>query len=340
MSNNKAAWITAPKAKPLKVDTGPDAKPGPEEILVKNAAVAVNPVDWKIQDTGFYVKNYPNILGTDVAGEVLEVGSNVTRIKKGDRVIGHCHGLGTGKPEHAGFQLQTICPEILASPIPDSLPYEHAVVLPLAISTAAAGLYQKSHLGLPYPTKDAKPSGKTLLVWGGSSSVGSTAIQLAVASGIDVVSVASKRNIEYVKGLGAKEVFDYNDENCVDDIVEALKKGEFAGVYDSISMPDAFKKWGQVVEKMGGGKAATVLPPPGDLDESIEAAGVWAIAISTDEKEVGDAVWRKYVPDALAEGRLKALPEPLIVGHGLEKVQEGLDRQKQGVSAKKVVITL
>jgi len=49
MSNNKAAWITAPKAKPLKVDTGPDAKPGPDEILVKNAAVAVNPVDWKIQ---------------------------------------------------------------------------------------------------------------------------------------------------------------------------------------------------------------------------------------------------------------------------------------------------
>jgi len=67
---------------------------------------------------------------------------------------------------------------------------------------------------------------------------------------------------------------------------------------------------------------------------------VWAIAISTDEKEVGDAVWRKYVPDALAEGRLKALPEPLVVGQGLEKVQDGLDRQKQGVSAKKVVITL
>lgn len=145
-------------------------------------------------------------------------------------------------------------------------------MLPLAVSTAAAGLYQKSHLGLPYPTKDATPSGKTLLVWGGSGSVGSTAIQLAVASGADVVSVASKHNIEYVKSLGAKEVFDYNDENCVDEIVGALKKGEFAGVYDAISLPDAFKKWGQVVKKMGGGKAATVLPPPGDLDESIQAA--------------------------------------------------------------------
>lgn len=49
MSDNKAAWITAAKAKPLKVDTGPDAKPSPDDILVKNAALAVNPIDWKIQ---------------------------------------------------------------------------------------------------------------------------------------------------------------------------------------------------------------------------------------------------------------------------------------------------
>lgn len=185
----------------------------------------------------------------------------------------HCHGLATGKPEHSAFQLHAICPEILASPIPDSLAYEHAVVLPLAVSTAAAGLYQKTHLGLPYPTKDAKPSGKTLLVWGGSGSVGSTAIQLAVGSGIDVVSVASKRNIEYVKSLGAKEVFDYNEENCVDEIVGALKKGEFVGVFDAIAVPEAFKTWSQVVKKMGGAKAATVLSPSRDLDESIKASG-------------------------------------------------------------------
>jgi len=47
--NNQAAWITASKARPLKVDTAPKVHPGPNEVLIKNHAVAVNPVDWKIQ---------------------------------------------------------------------------------------------------------------------------------------------------------------------------------------------------------------------------------------------------------------------------------------------------
>lgn len=86
-ASNRAAWIMEPKGKPLKVDHAPMPVPGDDEVLVKNHAVAINPVDWKIQDSGFYVQNYPNVLGTDVAGEVIEVGSNVKNVKKGDRVL-------------------------------------------------------------------------------------------------------------------------------------------------------------------------------------------------------------------------------------------------------------
>lgn len=60
---NKAAWLTEAKQKPLKVDHAPMPTPGPDEIVIKNKAVAVNPVDWKIQDSGYFIKDYPNILG-------------------------------------------------------------------------------------------------------------------------------------------------------------------------------------------------------------------------------------------------------------------------------------
>lgn len=54
---------------------------------MKNHAVAVNPVDWKIQDSGAFVKEWPIVVGEDLAGEIVEVGEGVTHLKKGDRVI-------------------------------------------------------------------------------------------------------------------------------------------------------------------------------------------------------------------------------------------------------------
>lgn len=340
---NRAAWIKEAKSKPLQIDTAPMPVPGPDEVVIKNKAVAVNPVDWKIQDSGLFIQNYPNILGTDVAGEVSEVGSNVKNFKKGDRVLGHCIGLGTGKAQNGGFQLFTATPEILTSKIPGPVSFTDAAVLPLAISTAAAGLYQPSYLELPYPTSSSKDSGKVILVWGGSSSVGSTAIQLAIASGVQVITTASKRNHDYCSKLGAKAVIDYNSSSVVDDIVSAIKNtgATFAGIYDSISLPDSFKHCFEVLQKAGGSKKmATVLPPPQDTPKDLQVQGVFAVTIATQHKDVGDAVWNKFVPDALKSGSLKCLPEPLVVGNGLESVQKGFDTQKAGVSAKKVVIEL
>ena len=178
----------------------------------------------------------------------------------------HRHALGraTGDPKHGGFQLYTTAHEITVSPIPDSLPYEKAVVLPLAISTAAAGLYQQDFLALPYPTINTKPTGKSILIWGGASSVGSTAIQLAVGSGLEVISTASKRNLEYVKALGAKHVIDYSEPSVVEDIVKLLEGRKFVGAYDAISSPDTLKATADIVSQLGGGKIATVLAAPAE----------------------------------------------------------------------------
>ena len=63
-------------------------QPGPDEVIVRNRAIAVNTVDWHMQDIGIFVQQWPTILGSDVAGEVHEVGPQVARFKKGDRIVG------------------------------------------------------------------------------------------------------------------------------------------------------------------------------------------------------------------------------------------------------------
>ncbi|GAA5867598.1 hypothetical protein JCM5296_006727 [Sporobolomyces johnsonii] len=339
--SNRAAWIKAPHAK-LTVEEAPMYTPEKGEVLVKVHAVSVQPVDWKIQDYDFFVKSYPFILGTDTAGVVEEVGEGVTHVRKGDRVLGHMLGLGTGNSKHSGFQEYAIVSGTTVAAIPASISFEDAVVLPLALSTAAAGLYQPEFLGLNFPSASAPaPTGKAILVWGAASSVGTVAVQLAKASGYKVVTTASPHNFEYAKSLGADAVFDYRDEKVVDKLVEALQGSEFAGVYDAISENGSVEKSAEVASRVGGKQfVATVLPPPEKLAGEVKAAAVFAVTVATTHAEVGTHLYGTFVPAALENGSLKCKPEPLIVGKGLESVQHGLDVQKKGVSAKKVVITL
>lgn len=181
-------------------------------------------------------------------------------------------GLLSGDSGSAAFQLYSKTVSLLVSPIPDSLSFEQAAVLPLAISTAAAGLYQKTHLALPHPSLDPQPTGQTLLVWGGASSVGATAVQLATASGLKVVATASSRNHEFVRSLGAVAVVDYKAGGVVEELVTAIGEagGTFAGVFDAISEPGSLKLVGAVTDRLGVSPVAVVLPPPGGLTKTIE----------------------------------------------------------------------
>jgi NADPH:quinone reductase-like Zn-dependent oxidoreductase len=146
MPSNQAAWLTAKSARPLEVKPAPYTPPGENKIVVKNGAVAVNLVDWFKQMAGnimFSWIKYPFILGSDLAGEVVEVGKGVTRFQVGDRVLGHAVGMDMRSNESAegAFQEYTVVRANLASPIPSSMPYTNACVLPLCASTAACGLF-------------------------------------------------------------------------------------------------------------------------------------------------------------------------------------------------------
>ena len=307
----------------------------------------------------------PFILGTDAAGEVVEVGPGVTRFKVGDRVVGHTNGSDKeyNSPAHGAFQTYAVLLVNAASPIPSTLSYESAAVLPLGLSTAACGLFQKDQLGLQFPSVSPKPTGKTLLVWGGSTSVGCNAIQLAVAAGYEVITTCSPRNFDYVKKLGASQAFDYNSKSVVSDIIHAFRGKTTAG---ALTMgAGAADHCLDILAKCNGNKFISMAsypvpqpPPKNFVMVTIAAsymsgmANIWvkskARGIRTNfiygstllYNEVGKAIYVDFLPRALAQGTYVAAPDPHVVGKGLEYIQAGYDLQKKGVSAKKVVVSL
>ena len=338
--SNSAAWLTSEKATPLKVETAPYQPPSSDELVIRPHALAINPVDWAMQTMGndFFPRlKYPCILGHDVAGEVVEIGSSVTSFKPGDRVL----ALAT----NGGFQEYVVAPANFTSAIPDSLVYKEACVLPLGLSTAAYGLYMEGFLNLQHPTFPPQAeTGKTLVIWGASTSVGCNAVQLAVASGYEVFATAGTKNFDFVKGLGASEVWDYQSPTATAEIISALKGKTCAGALSvghvstpegAVSAEDACL---EIVHQSHGHKfVAMALRVPEKLPE-----GVTAKFILSNEMDDGvrEAVYGKFLPKALKEGKYVCAPEPMVVGKGLESIQEALEVQKKGVSARKVIITL
>lgn len=372
MSTNTAAWIGS-RGAALGVKPAPYPVPGRHEIVVRNHAVAINPYDWIIQSVGgLFARSftYPFILGSDLAGEVVEVGPGVTRFSVGDRVLAHAVGTEKARTSAAegAFQEYTVVLDHMAAPIPATLAYENAAVLPLALSTAACGLFQKDQLALEHPSAAAISTGKTLLIWGGSTSVGSNAIQLAAAAGYDVITTASPRNFGYVTKLGASQVFDYNSPTVVADIIAALRGRAVAGAL-AVAI-DSARVCAEILHRCTGTKFVSIASPPVSFASLTPGRGsslelprlmlrlivstvstqltsrirgirskmIWGGSLLNDE--VSTLIYQDFLPQALAEGRYHAAPEPLIIGTGLEHVQVGLDAQKNGVSAKKVVIRL
>ncbi|KAF2996726.1 hypothetical protein E8E13_006028 [Curvularia kusanoi] len=363
---NRAAWIPADK-KPFEVKDAPYPTPGPTEIVIKNHAVAINPIDWIMQDqgTGFAFRwiKFPFIFGSDVAGQVVQVGSEITRFRVGDRVMGQATSTDEkiNKASHGAFQLYTVLLEQTTTPISESMSFEEAAVMPLGLTTAAAGLFENEQLGLRYPSMQAKPIKETVLIWGGSTSVGCNAIQLAVAAGYDVVSTASPRNFDLVKSLGAREVFDYRDMNVTNNIVKSLEGQQLAGAM-AIGEDSAFRCI-DVLSRCKGHRhlAMATLPIPSQPKRfaalqivfhmitgmasifarsrihGIKTSVIWG---SVAHSPVGNAVYRDYLPEALASGKFRAAPAPEGFGRGLDKIQDALKEQKKGVSAKKIVVSL
>jgi len=346
MPTNTAAWLTEEKATHLDIKEAPYTSPRAHEILIKNGAMAIQPCEWRIQDMGaaiFSWLKYPCILGVDVAGAVVEVGSAVTRFKVGDRVLGMALGIDNQEPSEqsaqAGFQTYTILLDHMAAPIPDKISYESASVLPLGLSTAATGMFQKDYLALEYPSLTSKISGKALLVWGGATSVGSNAIQLGVAAGYEVITTASPKNFQYTKKLGASQVFDYSSNTVISDLIEALKDKDVAGAIECSGVSGEFDRCAVVLSETKGRRfLATVAWPRKEAPEGISTKRILGSTIK--DNEVSKVIYNDFLPTALEDGKFITAPDPYVVGKGLEHVQAAIDLLRKGVSAKKIVVSL
>ncbi|GMN50250.1 hypothetical protein TIFTF001_019395 [Ficus carica] len=196
----------------------PIPNPNKDEILVKVEAASINPFDWKVQEGMMrpilppkfpYIPSLDRVmtynspqakisLGSDVAGEVIKVGSSVKNLKAGDKVVGYVDPRGGGLAQFAA------CKESWTTKRPLEVSASSAASLPVAGLTALQALTKYAGMRL-----DGNGHPKNILVTAASGGVGHFAVQLAKLGNAHVTATCGARNLEFVKSLGADEVIDY-----------------------------------------------------------------------------------------------------------------------------------
>jgi alcohol dehydrogenase len=185
----------------LRASDMPEPELGKDDVLVQIHAAGVNPLDLKIRDGEFKMilpYRMPLILGNDLAGVVVRVGSGVQQFKAGDEVYARPDDNRIG----AFAEFIAIHQGSLAIK-PKDLTMEEAASIPLVGLTAWQALVEKANL----------KKGQKVLIHAGSGGVGTLAIQLAKHLGATVATTTSTANVEWVKHLGADIVIDYRKED-------------------------------------------------------------------------------------------------------------------------------
>lgn len=186
----------------MKLEEVSEPSPGPGQVTVRVGAVGVNPVDTYIR-SGTYARKptLPYTPGTDVAGTVEKVGAGVAGVTPGDRVYAHA-AVG-------GYAEVALCDDWQAHPLP-----------------ARASLAQGAAIGVPYATawralflRARARSGDVVLVHGGSGGVGTAAIQIARACGMQIIATAgTPEGAALVKGQGAHHVLNHREGDYMQQI--------------------------------------------------------------------------------------------------------------------------
>jgi NADPH:quinone reductase-like Zn-dependent oxidoreductase len=134
-------------------------------------------------------------VGCDFTGTVVALGPKVSKdYKVGDRIAGVTHGSNASNPEDGTFGEYCVAKEGLTFKVPQQMSDEQAATVGVAVTTIGHGLYNK--LGMPMPGSQKTGEGQWLLVYGGSTAMGTFAIQCAVLSGYKVVATCSPRNFD------------------------------------------------------------------------------------------------------------------------------------------------
>jgi NADPH:quinone reductase-like Zn-dependent oxidoreductase len=185
----------------LKFEDYPDPVPGSDEVLVRVAATSVNPIDYKRRaglTKDFYPMTFPGLIGVDIAGTVVKVGSGVEGFSAGDQVF--------AMADNTYAELCVVKAAVLAK-VPKGLDLIQAAALPLVTVT---GNQLLSATGIK--------AGQTVLVLGAVGNVGRSAVFTAKDRGATVIAGVLKRQIDEAKMVGADQVVATDDDSAIANI--------------------------------------------------------------------------------------------------------------------------
>ncbi|XEV01231.1 hypothetical protein FSHL1_006518 [Fusarium sambucinum] len=195
------------------------------QVYVKVEYAAFNPTDQLALDVNAFGDGA--VLGCDFSGTVVSVHPNVTKLQTGDKVAGFVWG---GEIKGLGaYSMYTIADERLSFKVPTTMSPAQASSVPLAGNTAWLALFSKDCLAV---NRDASSNKASILIWGGNTTVGYYAIQLAKLYNIEVATTCSPRNFDKARRAGATHVFDYNDNEAIAKIKAALP--DLRHVFDTV----------------------------------------------------------------------------------------------------------
>ncbi|KAK6350496.1 hypothetical protein TWF718_003687 [Orbilia javanica] len=314
------------------------------QLLVKPIFGAVNPVDELMRKTGLLVTSWPWTPCCDVAGVIVEIGSEVTKFKVGDRVFG-CQGVGF--PGSGGAAEYCVFREDIAFKKPDNVSFAEAATIGVGCQTAALGLWSGLNIALPDPQNLPALSDEWVLVLGGGGSVGGYAVQLSKLSGYKVIASVSARSVGAAVAQGADETIDY--KTPVDEQVAKIKeitKGKLHRIIDTTSFnADFVKKVLEEIKDDAGEKYFASVndwedfgPLPGDAKFYPISLG----PLGRPEARELNEVLSKFttIIQALVDaGKVTPSEYSLVGGIGFEGFIEAVKVQSSG-SAKKVVAQL
>lgn len=286
--------------------------PKSNEVLVKIQSSSINPVDHKIGNgmLGFLAKQpFPLTLGWDMAGDIVEVGSNVTDLKAGDRVFAM---------SEIGFD-GTLAEYCIVKPnevaiIPEGISYEQAGTLPMTFLTAWQALVEAGKL----------KKGQRLLIQQAAGGVGHIAIQIAKNIGAYVIVMTSQRNHDFVKSLGADEVIDYENQDFVQYLAEQPVDIVLESLYaeSQTAAVEIVKRGGKLVSISG------LLP---ETEEAAQRAGVEVTFVFVE----GNGQHLDIAAELMLAGKLESHISSTITLNefalGFEKSQTGKTRGKIAV---------
>jgi len=314
-------------------------KPGAGEVLIKLRATSLNPVDWKIQKLGYFLEDFPAILGTDVAGDIEEVGEGVTDFKKGDKVFTQ----GQFVNDKASFQEYALALASTVAKIPSNISYDEASTFPVAINVVYVGLYNVHPYGLGFtpPTSTSTQgiyAGTPLIILGGASSVGQNAIQLAKISGFSpIITTASLKNAEHLKSIGATAVLDRNLSTAeLANEIAKITTTPIKAVFDTVSS-DSTQQTGIDILAPGG-SLVVVLPPTARVPQGKSAVHAMGILRLPPNVELLETFYHELISGFIEKGWLK--PNNIeVLPNGLAAISAGLDKmQSDSFSKLKLVV--